>query len=82
MLILLRKQQSTMTNDSFVKKVPKSAYQARQEKFQLRTIKLFHMGVILIAEGIKPSPWKPDCIQAMLAPTNTDKIRRVHGVQT
>lgn len=42
--------------------------------------KLPHMGVFLTAQRVKPNPQKPDGIQAIPAPTNTDKIRGVLGV--
>ena len=48
-----------------------------KEKFQLRKIELFYMGVVLTDKGVKK---KQDCVQSKPATTNKDEVRRLLGV--
>ena len=50
-----------------------------KEKFQLRKIELFYMGVVLTDKGVKK---KQDCVQSKPATTNKDEVRRLLGVVT
>ena len=40
------------------------------------------MGTVLTDQGVKPDPKKQDYIQAMVAPTNKEEVRRLFGVLT
>ena len=50
-----------------------------KEKFQLRKLELFYMGVVLTDKVVKK---KQDCVQSKPGTTNKDEVRRLLGVVT
>ena len=76
-------EEATANNDerplTLVERCKQKNIKLSKEKFQLRKIELFYMGVVLTDKGFKK---KQDCVQSKPATTNKEEVRRLLGVVT